>query len=743
MVDCTLRPELVSLIHHVELDKAGWWDKAIQKLIVFAIWAEGGRLTQDRIQEVFEKDFCVRNDQIKLSEHISQLCQVGILIPLPGDEYNLSEQNRKEYEQDIAEGEELERNVKARFAKIFSECCPVLNVEQTWDVFHTGLLIPLIQEMGARTYELVSGSGPEVISTVSFQDFLHGYAASLHAPIRDAVIRYLDPHNTHIRSYVLRQLNSFFFLEAASLTRDTLDALVAMTKRKPTFKIMMDTNFVFSLLGVHENPSNEAAQALIDLVNRLSDTLEVKLYVLPPTIDETRRALATRIDPLKGWQLVPNLAAAALSSGLTGVARRYAEEVAKSGEALTADEYFDPYVNDLMTVLRSKGAEIYNQKTDNYNMRQDVIDDILHELEHEKKTRGERAKTYADLEHDMVLWHFVRDLRPRAVESPLGAQYWVTTVDYRFLGFDSYKRRQLGTSIPICLHPTALIQMLQFWVPRTEEFEAAVLGTMRLPFLFQDFDSDTERITTTILRTLSRFDKAGDLSVDTAHRVFVNKALRQKLSSEQSIERQIDLVREALVEADKARTAELRAAEKRAELHKTEAAKAVRLAEEAQERAGTSDANAIKAERELHKERKARELLERRLATVEGKLSETEIQTEIGREWSTMKLWIAWTLVAATSGTAVIGMLLHRMTGWQLAVVIPRVFSASLIPWICLVDWRAMQYKSLRGRTAFALLHRFKLFLLVLLSIAAAGVLQNAASSFVNHLWSNFRSALN
>ena len=36
-----LPPEIVSLVHHVELNKAGWWDKAIERLILgLLLWLD-------------------------------------------------------------------------------------------------------------------------------------------------------------------------------------------------------------------------------------------------------------------------------------------------------------------------------------------------------------------------------------------------------------------------------------------------------------------------------------------------------------------------------------------------------------------------------------------------------------------------------------------------------------------------------------------------------------------------------
>ena len=132
-------------------------------------------------------------------------------------------------------------------------------------------------------------------------------------------------------------------------------------------------------------------------------------------------------------------------------------------------------------------------------MRQDVIDDIVDRQKFEKIKYKERAKTYEQLKHDIVLWHLVKERRSAALNLPLEAGNWVVTVDYRLLGFDAYKRRYSPSKIPVCIHPSALLQMLQFWVPRTSQFEEAMLGALRLPLLFHDFDPDVEAITMRIL----------------------------------------------------------------------------------------------------------------------------------------------------------------------------------------------------------------------------------------------------
>ena len=216
---------------------------------------------------------------------------------------------------------------------------------------------------------------------------------------------------------------------------------------------------------------------------------------------------------------------------------------------------------------REAGVELYNQKLDQYSMRQDVVDDIEMIMEHERERYPEvRRKTYEKVAHDTILWHLVSDQRPPFVETPTDARDWILTVDFRLIGFDSFKRKKGDSNFPLCLHPTSLIQMLQFWVPRTHEFEEAMLGGLRLPFLFQEFDAKAEQTSLTILSRLGRFSGSESFSEDAVIDVVLNDGLRTRIDRGQPAQEEIELIRDAYlirvqqqVEQDKAEQERLNA----------------------------------------------------------------------------------------------------------------------------------------------------------------------------------------
>jgi hypothetical protein len=74
---------------------------------------------------------------------------------------------------------------------------------------------------------------------------------------------------------------------------------------------------------------------------------------------------------------------------------------------------------------------------------------------------------------------------------------------------------------------------------------------MRLPTVLTVLDGDAERVSLKILNALSTFENIGNLPPETTTRVLLNEALRQKLKVEDDIARQVELVREALIEENK------------------------------------------------------------------------------------------------------------------------------------------------------------------------------------------------
>lgn len=738
-----LPTELTSLVHHVELNKAGWWDKAQQQLLIAAIWVSGR--DQSILETVGElkKSFQVDITVAKAEAHVDKLLSKGILMRMPQERFKISERFLERYETDIRETEILEKAVEESFAKILIKHCPSLDVRKAWTDFYTRFLLPFVRDVGANTYKLLS-EGNLRITPARFARFVRMYPVEIHEPFAEVVKEFLDPKNTQLRSYILRSLNAYFFIESSSLTEKTIEALVKLSGAPPSFNVFVDTNFLFSILGLV--PSASDGRALVELISRLQGRISVKLYALPLTVDEAKRKLISTKQRLAGLRIIPNLAEAASKMNLDSLQVKFFEESPKRG-LISAEEYFEPYINDLISMMRSKGVELYNEDVEKYKTEQNVIDDILFQLESEKKKYKERAKNYEKLEHDMVLWHVAKNHRPVRIESPLDALYWVATIDYRMLGFDKFKKRVLKkrgqeSLIPVCLYPTTLIQMLQFWIPRTPEFEEAMLSSMRLPFFYQEFDVRAEKVTLDILKTLSQYEGVEDMQTSVISSILVNTALRDKMSVTKDVEKKVRLIKEALIEKHNRTTAELRALAERLRLTEEELAieSSNKRAAEVELAGKTSDLGVLqKMVEDLTAASVAeKEALSSRLSQLEDSALAKDQQVQLARDRRLFLLkWVIVPLLLVIAVLTPTTIVFSKLTSWSQWRTMLAFYSAGVMLWAAILDWRGSKDPNVNEWPPFTKFKRLRKWIFTILGALILGVVANFVYDWIKSLKSS------
>lgn len=539
----------MSLIQHIRLNEAGWWEKGVHRLILSVVWLSDDRQDEQGIESSLRNLFGVEL-QGGVEKHIETLLATGQVVRLQDGSLKISEERLTAFEDELQSSEELEDKTKRVFHETVDKYLsdPQDNI---WESFNEKLLIPFVKEMGARTYEIISGTSENIEEAISFSEFLQDYPEEQHASLRKAIVEFMNPKHRVVRGYVLRYLNAYFFVEAGNLNEQTIGTLTRITEQSQTFTLFLDTNVVFSLLGFHNNPSDDAVESLIKTVKKLSEAVELEFYLLPITLDETKRSIDASKASLENIKLPANLAAAATQTDkLNGIAKKYAQATLKVGRPLKAEDFFGRYLNNLLPILRAGGVELFNDgEIDEYATHQKVIDDLNDQREFEESRYPDfKRKSYQQLIHDISLWHYTKDKRPIRVESPLEAQHWIVTIDYRLIRFDKYKISRVPGQIPVCIHPTSLIQLLQLWVPRTSKLEEAILNSFQLPLVSNEFDSDAERVTIDILETLARYEGIEGLPSKTVERIIVSDALRDKMKTETDTDKKSKFIHEAVIQ---------------------------------------------------------------------------------------------------------------------------------------------------------------------------------------------------
>lgn len=726
--------EVSALVHHVELNRAGWWDKALNRLVLAAVWLAEGNPDVADIRTTFQGAFGLAIGPEKLASILPALEAEDSLVQVSDGVYRIPDKARTVFEQEIAAAEEVERNAREFFSSLAEKACPDLDATSLWDAFERNVLVSLVRDMGANTYHFLVGE--RMVPDGSYAErFITQFGQEHRGALKALVTSFLDPQRADVRSFITRMLHAQFCVESSGLSEELLKKIETATGKQLRFRLFVDTNFLFSLLGLHENPSNASARELKELLATLRNNPQVDLYMTPRTIAEAKSAIGAAKAQVSGVPRSGNFTGAALRVGMSGMNERFFAERRQRKGLLTARDWFDPYLYDFVPMARAAGVELFNENLDSYGTRQDVIDDILHVMEYEKKCYPEeRRKKYEKVAHDIILWHLVKDKRPAYLESPVDAQDWILTVDFRLIGFDEHKLKRSGFNVPLCLHPTSLIQLLQFWVPRTQEFEEAMLGGLRLPFLFQEFDAEAERTSLSIIKRLARFEGSDEISEETLVKVVMNDGLRSRITAGQPEEEEIKLVRDALVEEMRlqAEREKTRAEELKGVVEDKEAA----LAES--QRKGKAKDEQIKELRNMLGEEEAKSRTGddqlSQLSDAQSKLESKVAQME-EEKLQRRALLVYLGLLVLVVGLSVIG-------GWRAGCVLsgPRDYlgttAVHVAAGICifviahlLLELAAGRYQRMRRLWPFRQVSRFRKWLWSLVVVLLLGVAANLIAS--------------
>ena len=704
MTSKQLPPELLSLVHHIELHRSGWWDKALQQLILYVLWLNEGFMTGEQVGFSIKSSFGISVDTERLELQLGELEEASKIVRSSASSYKITEEQVASLELDLNAAQDIEKQVRCLFVEEVSAVCPEIDPNECWNEFNQSCLIPLVLEMGARTYGFFSDRSRPQELTFEDTEFFAIYGPERGEVLRRLAVDFIAPDNPLIRDYMLRTLDAAFFVEATGLRKDVLERLSSSTGGHKSLTLFLDTNLLFSVLDLHDNPSNRSVKSLLSLVGEIDPTVNCTLYVLPITIEEFRRVIHASLDDLKRITLPINVAAAVRASGrLSGIKMRYVDACERIGRHIDPEDFFRPYASSTVTVIRNNGVELYNAKLEEYGTRQDVVDGIndLWESEHaEYRTDGR----YRAIEHDMVLLNFVADQRPAHIDSPFEAKSWFVTIDYRLLKYD----RKKNAGSPVCIHPSLLIQMLQFWLPRTQAFETAMIESLRIPFASRGFDAASEKVALPILEVLSRFE-VGDLSTEVITQVLVNDAIHTALEKAEDKDAETSIVKEGLLSLD----AELRSKLERVEEETAEFRSVVEQQSkqigELQEELRREGMTVQEIQEELRAARCSLSHGNEEILELKAKLSESETEGAATRRG--VYYLLKWVLLPAmivfllTAGTALVTSAIQVASPPMMTALVAAVGLAAVLG---LAEWQGTKVDGVRRMAWYIGLRRWR-----------------------------------
>ncbi|WP_447882333.1 hypothetical protein [Serratia fonticola] len=541
-----LPTELVSLVHYVELNKSGWWKRATGQIIKGLLFNEPEPISlislKEKVRSVLGLSIPTENINLQIEDLLSRRSVVKI-----DGKLSLSEQEIRELSLHRDRANKEEEDTSLFFKEMISTLGINIDPEEAWVLLKEDL-IKSIHSIGANTYKLLR-NGDLRRNHNWLKVFLERYPDDIHFDLKKCISSLLSPANIFTKNYILRLLNAYFFVEATQLKKETISSLDNSNSKNREIKIVLDTNFVFSILGLHENPYNESAESILKLPGKVGG-VNIRYYILRKTLEEFESVLSYQLEKLKSYKFSRNLTSAIRKlSATNGILAKFFEECEKNSETLSPEAYFLPYTTGLLRLLDEKNIKILEWQTVDYSQNQLVIDDILRITENQKRKPPSERKSYESILHDMIFWYSIKDNRNSEAHTALDEDCWGVSLDWSLIRFDQIKRKAKKSSLPIVMHPINFLQLIQFWIPRDEKLESGIMDSMRLPLFFGEFNAEDERITLEIITKLSTFSNITDMKVETITKVLADNALIDKIKeSDKSNEVIIELIESKIAE---------------------------------------------------------------------------------------------------------------------------------------------------------------------------------------------------
>jgi hypothetical protein len=511
---------LVALMHNIKLNEVNWQTKFIANQIQTAFMLKEDHCFEDSVEI---KNFLIKESITEVEILNTEIQSVlDVLIQTKKIEPNrfdnsliMREEEINRLEDDTNKWLKLEEDVKKEWIDYIGSKYQITDTAEPnfmWQQLAEQFLPRVLLKHGAETTRIIYKSeelpGTIFPLTSILEESIKPLPERLQQIAQIEFPLFFNPSLDNRRKYLTGILSCAFDQYSIAIPKDCLADIYSTTNFVLT--LFLDTNFIFSLLELHEHHLNEAVRELWIALNKISamtkGRITIKLRYTPDTEHEFIKVLEGYTEYFGHSVPSKSVAKAAIKSKqIQTLHITYFRKIVESNLQITMNEFLSPFIKGLRHILKEKGIEIYqDNEFDRIRNTQEVIDDIHNQEEYFKKSEKER--TWDSIQHDVRLWHYINVLRKGIPSNASFFQkkYFILTCDYSFLGFDRHKHRNESDDI-YCLLPTQFMQILGFLVPRTDDFEKAFLHSLRMP-VAKPFDETVEKVSLNIIKAMSVYN---------------------------------------------------------------------------------------------------------------------------------------------------------------------------------------------------------------------------------------------
>jgi hypothetical protein len=454
------------------------------------------------------------------TDAVSRLLKANSLSLSPSDRLVPSPEAKTSLERRAAEAAELEHAVKEAWLIDVRSELPTNTIPdgQLWNALER-LLSSIFNHHGVETIRLLQppGTGGPDLGGMNawIREAARAAGVGDDSELRIALGLFFNRSSPEKTRYLAELLDSTFTFFALTVDDATAQYL---TGTLPPTRVFLDTNFIFGILGLHDNPLNQVSRELLEVIKH--QKIPFRLYYHERTLKEIDATVFAVGQRLKARQWRSTLSHAAVQTGsLSGIELHY--------HRLNAVRSVDPEIfmskyEKIPLLLAESGVEIYREEQSESLARERwlLTADFIEQV---KIWRPGRPRPYEAADHDASLLQASRGSR-RPERPTMSSGSFILTVDYLLQRFDRHLSRKLGVS-PSVVMPVELMQLLRPFVPATEEFDQRFVEALALPE-FRSLASDYSSTASKVLSYLATYE---DLPAETAIRLLRDEILLESV----------------------------------------------------------------------------------------------------------------------------------------------------------------------------------------------------------------------
>ncbi len=499
----------------------------LDNLIVSAITfdRQTNAISFNEIKDAVEVYFSTEITEQDLTDAVNRLIKANKLSIVSEGIFRLQNKIAVHVNNRVSESKALEEQVKQEWFDDVSKVAQKYAITSAFDSEHLWVILQnylakSFYRHGAQTTQIFDPTfnlGNDIsknLSTLLEEAIKESGSPLPREFVRECIREFLGTQSPNKVAYLAELLDGTFTFFALNVDDSISNYLSGAFKPLTVF---LDTNFIFGILHLHNNPLVEISHELIDIISQNFPQISLVYHVA--TVDEMQRTIAALGEQLTTHKWNPALSRAGLRSNqLTGLPLKYHEENANA--PIEPKIFLQKYQNPI-PILTEKGFKIYEtMPSADINTKGQLIAEYMAYVEGRR-----RPKPYRAYDHDITILLSADENRTyEGRYSVLDAGAMVLTCDYYLYSFDRYEHS--NGRVGQVLLPNHFLQMLRPLLPKNADFDKRFVATFAIPE-FRSIDSDYSETVTKVMMYLSAYK---DLSEESAAKILGNNALIHQLS---------------------------------------------------------------------------------------------------------------------------------------------------------------------------------------------------------------------